>query len=69
MNANINVPLSGRAWTASELRALPFQTRDAILAAAAEDAAALYASDSQLTAFEAFGPDDLHGESSNSTPG
>ena len=60
--ANTNQP--ARRWTASELRALPAAERDAILVAAASFAEADYRTDLQLTAFEAFGRDDLHGETS-----
>lgn len=51
---------SQRRWTASELRRLPAKERDAILEAAAELAAEDYNNDAALTAFEAFGPGDLH---------
>jgi hypothetical protein len=53
-------------WTAAELRALPANQRDAILAAAAALAEAEYRTNLELTAFEAFGKDDLHGDSSDS---
>jgi hypothetical protein len=62
-----NVKL-GRRWTASELRQLPAQERDAILEAAAVLAEPEYRNNPELTAFEAFGKDDLHGESSNTEP-
>jgi hypothetical protein len=54
-----------RRWTAAELRKLPPQQRDAILEAAARLAEEDYRGDPQLTAFEAFGKDDLHGVSSS----
>ena len=54
-----------RRWTAAELRQLPAAERDAILAAAAALAEAEYRTNPELTAFEAFGKDDLYGESSN----
>lgn len=57
-----------RRWTADELRKLPAAERDRILLAAAELAEAEYVHDTELTAFEAFGEDDLHGESSNAEP-
>jgi hypothetical protein len=57
-----------RHWTAAELRQLPAQERDAILAAAAEAAAAEYERDSGLTDFEAFGDKDLHADSSDAKP-
>ena len=59
---------SGRRWTASELRKLPAHERDAILEAAAALAETEYRNNPDLTAFEAFGKDDLHGESSNTEP-
>ena len=53
-----------RNWTAAELRRMPAEQRDAILEVAAEAAEELYLTGSDLTAFEAFGEDDLHGHSS-----
>jgi hypothetical protein len=47
-----------RGWTAAELCRLPPDQRDAILSAAANRAAADYTHDPNLTAFEAFGPDE-----------
>ena len=55
-------------WTAAELRKLPAAQRDAILAAAAALAEADYRDDPALTAFEAFGEGDLHGDSSSAEP-
>ena len=52
-------------WTASELLKLPLTERDAILAEQAAHAAADYASDPELTAFDAFGEQDLYVDSSN----
>lgn len=52
-------------WTAAELRRLPTEERDAILAAAAALAADEYRNDAALTAFEAFGEGDLYVNSSN----
>lgn len=52
-------------WAATELRRLPAEERDAILAAAAALAAEEYRKDAALTAFEAFGEGDLHVDSSN----
>jgi hypothetical protein len=46
--------------TAIELRKLPPQERDAILAAAAKRAEQDYRTKQQLTDFEAFAKDDLH---------
>ncbi len=53
-------------WTAHELRKLPAQERDQILEAAAKSAEVEYRSNRDLTDFEAFGKDDIHGESSDS---
>lgn len=55
-------------WTAAELRKLPPDERDAILAAAAEKAAEEYCTDIGLTAFEAFGEGDLHAHSADTQP-
>jgi hypothetical protein len=55
---------AGKRWTAAELRKLPAHERDAILEAAALQAEPLYRTDPDLTGFEAFGKDDLHGDSS-----
>jgi hypothetical protein len=57
-----------RCWTAAELRRLPADQRDAILAAAAAQAAEEYRNDVGLTAFEAFGEGDLHVHSSDAQP-
>jgi acyl-CoA reductase-like NAD-dependent aldehyde dehydrogenase len=54
-----------KRWTAAELRKLPPAERDAILEATAAIAEQEYRSNPELTAFEAFGKDDLYGESSN----
>jgi hypothetical protein len=56
-------------WKASELRKLPAAERDAILAAAAAQAENEYRSNTQLTDFEAFGEDDLHGKSTAASEG
>ncbi len=55
-------------WTADELRRLPADQRDAILAAAAALAAEEYRNDPALTAFEAFGEGDLYVHSSDTQP-
>ena len=55
-----------KRWTASELRKLPVEQRAAILEAAAVLAEPEYRNNPELTAFEAFGKDDLYGESANS---
>lgn len=52
-------------WTAAELRKLPPKERDAILEAAARRAAKEYRTNPELTAFDAFGENDLHVNSSN----
>jgi hypothetical protein len=57
-----------RPWSAAELRRLPPDQRDAALAAAAERAALDYTHDQALTAFEAFGPEDMHGDSADAGP-
>jgi hypothetical protein len=64
MNAK-NTKRPERRWTAAELRKLPPAQRDAIMEAAAALAEEDYRNDPQLTAFEAFGKDDLYGESSS----
>ncbi len=56
---------TGKRWTAGELRKLPAEQRDALLEAAASRAEEDYRNDSGLTAFEAFGKDDLHGDSAD----
>lgn len=55
----------GKRWKASELRKLPPEQRDAILEAAAIQAEEDYRNNPELTAFEAFGKDDLYGDSAN----
>jgi hypothetical protein len=52
-----------RMWKASELRRLPSKQRDRILTEAAASAEEAYRTDQQLTDFEAYGEDDLHGQS------
>jgi hypothetical protein len=58
-------PPTARRWTAAELRRLPPEQRDAILQEAAARAEEEYRTNTELTAFDAFGKDDLHGESSS----
>jgi hypothetical protein len=66
MNMDSNETASTtKRWTAAELRKLPLDQRDAILEAAAAMAEEDYRNDPELTAFDAFGPDDLYGESSS----
>ena len=59
----------GQRLSISELRKLPLKERNAILEAQAALAEPIYRSDRQLTDFEAFGEDDLHGESSSAEAG
>ena len=60
-----NLVSAGRRWTATELRKLSQEQRDAIMETAAALAEAEYRSNAELTAFEAFGKDDLYGDSSS----
>lgn len=60
-----NLVSSARRWTATELRKLPPEQRNAILEAAAALAEEEYRNDAELTAFEAFSKDDLYGDSSD----
>jgi len=64
-----NSPLPGKNWTAAQLRKLPAEQRDAILEAAAVLAEGIYRNDPQLTDFEAFGEEDLYGESTAAPEG
>ena len=59
-----NSALTNQRWTAAQLRKLPEKERDAILetAAFAEEE---YRNNPELTAFDAFGKEDLHGDSSS----
>jgi len=54
-----------KRWTAAELRKLPPEQRDAILEEAARLAEQEYRDNPELTAFEAFGKDDLYGDSAS----
>jgi hypothetical protein len=56
---------SHKSWSPSELRKLPPEEREAILAEQAKRAEALYRGDATLVDFEAFGDEDLHVDSSN----
>jgi len=62
-------PLLRKQWTAAELRKLPPDERDAILEAAAAQAEEIYRTNRELTDFEAFGEDDLYGESTAAPEG
>jgi acyl-CoA reductase-like NAD-dependent aldehyde dehydrogenase len=62
---NVTNPATGKPWTAGELRKLPPAERDAIMEAAAALAEEEYRNNPELTAFEAFGKDDLYGESAS----
>ena len=64
MNSPTIVPTKKR-WTASELRKVSPAERDAIMEAAAALAEDEYRNNPELTSFDAFGKEDLHGESSN----
>jgi hypothetical protein len=59
----------GQRLTVSELRKLPLKERNAILEVQAALAEPIYRQDSRLTDFEAFGEDDLHGESTSAEAG
>ena len=52
-----------QTWTPAELRKLPSEQRDAILEEAAKLAEVEYRTNRELTNFEAFGEDDLYGQS------
>jgi hypothetical protein len=54
-----------KRWKASELLKLPAHQRNVILEAAAAMADKEYRNNPDLTAFEAFGKDDLHGDSAS----
>lgn len=55
-------------YTPRALRKMAVVDRDAILRAAAAKAEHDYLHNRELTAFEAFGPDDLYGDSANAEP-
>ena len=52
-------------WTAAELLKLPVEERERVLAEQAAKAVADYTEDRELTAFDAYGEDDLHVDSSD----
>ncbi|HET6248009.1 MAG TPA: hypothetical protein VFE47_09960 [Tepidisphaeraceae bacterium] len=68
MNHAKTKSVSRGRWTAEEVRRMQPARRDAILKAAALVAEPEYRLNADLIDFEAFGKDDIHGESSNSEP-
>ncbi len=66
---NSKPPAVDRALNASELRKLSPSERDAILAKAAASVEHEYRTNLQLTDFEAFAEDDLHGNSTSAPAG
>jgi hypothetical protein len=68
MSSEYRPPLA-KNWTASELRKLPPEQRDAILEAAAALAEEIYRDNPALTDFEAFGEDELYGDSTAAPEG
>ena len=69
MNAENSSLPEKKNWTAAQLRQLPAEQRNAILETAAAIAEAIYRNDPQLTDFEAFGEEDLYGESTAAPEG
>jgi hypothetical protein len=65
----VDPSLKPKTWTAAELRKLPASQRDAILEEAAALAEELYRTNPELTDFEAFGEDDLYGQSTDAPEG
>jgi hypothetical protein len=63
------VPSVSKRWTAAELRQLPPEQRDAILAEQAALMEEEYRTNLELTAFDAFGEDDLYVDSSDTERG
>jgi outer membrane murein-binding lipoprotein Lpp len=63
--AKMDQTTTQQRWTAAQLRKLPPKERDAIMEAAAAAAEQEHRTNRELTAFEAFGKDDLYGESSS----
>lgn len=59
---------TSRSLSAEQLRRLPPAQRDAFLAMAAAAAEDEYRTNRALTEFEAFGKEDLHGDSANTRP-
>ncbi len=61
-NVTTTTATTCKRWTAAELRRLPAHEREVVLQAVAELAEAEYRTNPELTAFEAFGKDDLHAD-------
>ena len=55
-------------WTAAEVGRLPIKQRDILLEGSATVAAREYNENPELTAFDAYGEDDLYGDSASSEP-
>lgn len=68
MTAKVTTNPMPQASTAKELRGLPPAERDVLLQAAAAQAESEYRANQTLSAFEAFGEDDICGESANTLP-
>ncbi len=64
-NVTTTTTAAAKRWRAAELRRLPAHEREAVLQTAAEQAEAEYRTNRELTAFEAFGKDDLHVDSAS----
>jgi hypothetical protein len=65
MSAMTDSATTKKRWSAAELRKMSAVERDAILEAAAAVAEPEYRDNPELTGFEAYGPEDLHGHSSD----
>jgi hypothetical protein len=65
----VDPSLKAKTWTAAELRKMPASQRDAILEEAASLAEEIYRVNPELTDFEAFGKEDLHGHSTMAPEG
>jgi hypothetical protein len=55
-------------WTPAEIHRLPVAQRDILVEASATVAARMYEEDPDLTAFDAYGEDDLYGDSAKGEP-
>jgi hypothetical protein len=67
--SDLQVSPDRRRLSAAELRKLPASERAAILEAQAKVAEELYRRDRELTDFEAFGEEDLHGDGAHPEEG